>query len=317
MFRFVSSRNSVKLKKAYLAQYNVRLLQSKLDNLMANYPDIKAILPDDVTAKNLLVGNFKYLVKVYIAYTCYLHEKTSEERSIICNAFKKGGFNYESHKSKISNFLMNIDNGFEIHNCVYCDLEDVTTFTKADGSRVRKFETEHVLDKGECPLVALSLYNFVPSCRTCNSSDIKGSKTLGDTASEIVKLSPSAEGYDFDGKVRFEIKTITPGAPDLNIISHPDDYEIDFNVTDKIYRKSIDFFELKSRYNSGNNKIELLKWRDKRRHNPDNIIRQFAEIKKTTFEDVFEEMFELNLRKLQHYPMEKARREIIMEGDLR
>ena len=95
MFRFVSSRNSVKLKKAYLAQYNVRLLQSKLDNLMANYPDIKAILPDDVTAKNLLVGNFKYLVKVYIAYTCYLHEKTSEERSIICNAFKKGGFNYE------------------------------------------------------------------------------------------------------------------------------------------------------------------------------------------------------------------------------
>lgn len=30
MFRFVSSKNPVKLKKAYLAQYNVNLLQKKL-----------------------------------------------------------------------------------------------------------------------------------------------------------------------------------------------------------------------------------------------------------------------------------------------
>ena len=174
MFRFVSSKNPVKLKKAYLAQYNVNLLQKKLDKLMTDYPNIKAALSDDITVKKLLVGNFKYLAKVYSAYTSYLNGKTPEESLLIRSAFVKGGFNYDSHKSKIAKFLMNMNNGFDIHNCVYCDLEDVRTFTKADGSDVRKFETEHVLDKGVCPLVALSLYNFVPSCGTCNGPGIKG-----------------------------------------------------------------------------------------------------------------------------------------------
>ena len=51
MFRFVSSKNPVKLKKAYLAQYNVNLLQKKLDKLMTDYPNIKAALSDDITVK--------------------------------------------------------------------------------------------------------------------------------------------------------------------------------------------------------------------------------------------------------------------------
>lgn len=312
MFRFVSSKNPVKLKKAYLAQYNVNLLQKKLDKLMTDYPNIKAALSDDITVKKLLVGNFKYLAKVYSAYTSYLNGKTPEESLLIRSAFVKGGFNYDSHKSKIANFLMNMSNGFDIHNCVYCDLEDVRTFTKADGSDVRKFETEHVLDKGVCPLVALSLYNFVPSCGTCNGPGIKGMKTIGDTEGEIAKLSPSAEGYDFDGKVKFEVKVVTPGATDLNTTTHADDYEIDFNIIENIYQKSIDLFELKQRYNNKREKMELLKWRDKRRSNPNNIVQQFADIKKVTFDEMFEEMFELNLRRREHYPMEKARREVMM-----
>lgn len=44
MFRFVSSKNPVKLKKAYLAQYNVNLLQKKLDKLMTDYPNINNVL---------------------------------------------------------------------------------------------------------------------------------------------------------------------------------------------------------------------------------------------------------------------------------
>ena len=282
MFRFVSSKNPVKLKKAYLAQYNVNLLQKKLDKLMTDYPNIKAALSDDITVKKLLVGNFKYLAKVYSAYTSYLNGKTPEESLLIRSAFVKGGFNYDSHKSKIANFLMNMNNGFDIHNCVYCEL------------------------------VALSLYNFVPSCGTCNGPGIKGMKTIGDTEGEIAKLSPSAEGYDFDGKVKFEVKVVTPGATDLNTTTHADDYEIDFNIIENIYQKSIDLFELKQRYNNKREKMELLKWRDKRRSNPNNIVQQFADIKKVTFDEMFEEMFELNLRRREHYPMEKARREVMM-----
>ena len=80
MYRFVSSRNSVELKKAYLKEYDIPKLQRKLDRLMAKYPEIKAVLPDDISAKKLLVGNFKYLTRVNCAFTGYLNGKTNEEQ---------------------------------------------------------------------------------------------------------------------------------------------------------------------------------------------------------------------------------------------
>lgn len=312
MYRFVSSQNPVRLKKAYLEEYNIKLLQDKLDKLMKAYPEIRAVLPDKISAKKLLVGNFKYLTRVYCAFTDYLNGKTTAEKDSIKNAFKKGGFNYDSHKSKIADFLTNLANGFEIHNCVYCDLEDVTSFTKANGKKVRKFDTEHILDKGECPLVALSLYNFVPSCKICNSADIKGTKTIGDTEAEIAKLSPSAEDYDFENKVKFVVNLITPSITDLKATSHADDYEITFNVREILYQKSIDLFELKSRYNHGEVKLKLLKWREKRRNNPDNKILEYARWRMVSFEEAFEEFFELNLRRREHFIMEKARRDVML-----
>lgn len=314
MYRFVSSRNSVELKRAYLEKFDIDLLQRKLDRLMNAYPEIDAVLPDDISARKLLTGNFKYLAKAYCAFVGYLNGKTAEEKQAIVSAFVRGGFNYDSHKGKITKFLVDAVNGFEIHNCVYCDLEDVTTFVRADGSRVRRFETEHVLDKGECPLVALSLYNFVPSCGTCNGPAIKGTRTIGDTEAEIARLSPSAEGYDFEGKVKFEVKMVTPGVADLNAINHAGDYEVGFVVKEALYLKSIDLFELKPRYNHGNVKLELLKWREKRRSNPDNIVRQFAVLKNVSYDEMFEEMFELDLRRREHYPMEKARRDVMLMG---
>lgn len=312
MYRFVSSRNTVDLKIAYLGKYDIDQLQRKLDRLMTAYPEIEAVLPDDISAKKLLVGNFKYLTKVYCAFTGYLNGKPTEERASIKAAFVRGGFNYDNHKVKITKFLVDVTNGFEIHNCVYCDIEDVTTFTKANGTKVRKFETEHVLNKGECPLVGMSLYNFVPSCGICNGPAIKGTKTIGDTEAEIARLSPSAEGYNFEGKVAFEIKFKNPNVADLNAVSHPNDYDVDFNVRESIYQKSIDLFELKPRYNHGRVKLELLKWREKRRSNPDNKVQQLADLNMISFDEKFEEMFELELRRREHYPMEKARRDVML-----
>lgn len=312
MYRFVSSQRPVVLKKAYLKEYNVKELQRKLNILMLNYPEIKEVLPKNISAIKLLVGNFKYLTRVYCAFTDYLNKKETEEKTAIKKTFKDKGFNYDNHKSKIAKFLKNNTNGFEIHNCVYCDLEDITTFTKTDGTEVRKFETEHVLDKGECPLVGMSLYNFVPSCGTCNGTAIKGTKTIGDTEVEMARLSPSAEGYDFENKVKFDVKILIPDIDDLKAISHTDDYEIDFNVREALYQKIIDLFELKSRYNHGTVKVELLKWRDKRRENPDNKIQENARLLERSFKDTFEELFELDLRRREHYTMEKARRDVML-----
>lgn len=36
------------------------------------------------------------------------------------------------------------------------------------GVAKRQFDIDHFLPKGKCPPVALSLFNFVPSCPVCN-----------------------------------------------------------------------------------------------------------------------------------------------------
>lgn len=312
MFRFVSTENPVELKRRYLAKYNYKLLQKKLVGLLTLYPDIKDALPTDITAKKLLIGNFKYLAKVYCAFVDVMGNKSDEDKKTILEKFVQGGFRYDTHSSDIKQFLLDPTNEFDIYNCVYCDLESVREFTKVNGRKVRKFETEHVLDKGECPLVAMSLYNFVPSCGTCNGADLKGTRTIGDIEEEIAKLSPTAEGYDFDEKVNFVVDVLNPNAPDLRSLDHPDDYEISFDLKNKLYQKSIDLFELKQRYNEKLVKEELLFWREKRKNNPDNIVRQIADIRKVSFDELFEEYFELKKNKRNHTPMEKARREVMM-----
>lgn len=312
MYRFVSSANPVELKRRYLAKYNHKLLQKKLDKLLSLYPEIKAALPADISAKKLLIGNFKYLAKVYCAFVDEMGKKSEGDRKTILEKFVTGGFRYDTHKGDIKEFLLDPNNGFEIYNCVYCDLESVREFTKACGRKVRKFETEHVLDKGECPLVAMSLYNFVLSCDTCNGADMKGTKTIGDIEDEIAKLSPTAEGYDFDEKVKFVVDFLNPAASDLRPLDHPNDYEVSFDVKNKLYQKSIDLFELKQRYNEKLIKEELLFWREKRKNNPDNIVQQMADIRKVPFDELFEEYFELKKNKSNHAPMEKARREVMM-----
>lgn len=312
MYRFKSKVNPVVLKREYLRKFKMKSLQKKLDSLWTVYPEIKAVLPDDCDAKKLLIADFKYLTKVYFAFTGVIAGKDAVERKAICDAFTDGGFNYDNHKTIIGKFLMDSVNGFEIYNCVYCDLEEVASFVKVGGVNVRGFETEHVLNKGECPLVALSLFNFVPSCGICNGPAVKGTRTIGDTLDEVSKLSPTVNGYDFEEKVRFVVNYLDPKADVLSALTHLEDFEIGFDVKDGIYQKPIDLFELKPRYNKRVHKSELIKWWRKKRFYTDNKLKEIATDLGMTMEDTVEEQFELKLRKMNHYCMEKARRDVMM-----
>lgn len=312
MYRFSSSLPIATLKSRYLNKYNLRLLQQKFDRVKNRYPDLFAVLPADISARKLLVGNFDYLAKIYFAYKAYVAAISEADANAISTDLKDV-FKYSSHSTKIRNFLIDPNNGFEIFNCVYCDLVSVRVQTMPDGTTKRKFDTEHVLDKGECPLVALSLYNFVPSCKTCNSPDYKGTNPVGSTENEVVKLSPTSFGYDFAEQTKFVVNPRNPSFDDLDSQNHPDDYEIDIVYKDNIYKISSDLFGLIARYNERIVLVDMLKFRDKARSNPLNIVKQFAEIKGCTIEEMYNELFELDLRRREHYPMEKARRDIMLQ----
>ena len=122
------------------------------------------------------------------------------------------------------------------------------TFTdELSTKKVATFDIDHVLDKGSCPLVALSLFNFVPSCQVCNSR-IKHTGVLGRRDEPEVKLSPTYSGYDFDKAVKIRLHS-KYGNVYIDPVAHKDEYELDFQTYDEAYRYEVDFFKLKERYN--------------------------------------------------------------------
>ena len=90
------------------------------------------------------------------------------------------------------------------------------------------YKTEHILDKGNCPLVSLSLYNFVPSCGTCNGPDNKGSNTLGRSIEETILLSPTTPLNKFAEEVTFSVLPSTNEIKDLIMFRSDNDLQIVF-----------------------------------------------------------------------------------------
>lgn len=211
----------------------------------------KVLLPTKM--KELMVLPFTKLAAIYDMYVVLNIEKNK----IKLHDDLKELFNYKNrHTGKfrgmsddIINFFKDEKNGFKIYRCHYCDMSYINYFQYAKGKRTQ-FDLDHVLDKGRCPIVALSLYNLVPVCPTCNGPHIKGQRTMTITLAQRQKLSPTSTLYDFDNKVKIWIKPIAGKMHNTNILKRQDEYELDFDTTaDMDYKKEVEFFFLKERYN--------------------------------------------------------------------
>ena len=80
----------------------------------------------------------------------------------------KGGFG--SKKTKYSTY--NLAEALNVQTCVYCNRMYTKTVIKPH--KVTRPEFDHWYPQESFPLFALSFYNLIPSCHTCNSS-VKGS----------------------------------------------------------------------------------------------------------------------------------------------
>lgn len=121
------------------------------------------------------------------------------------------------------------------------------------------FDLDHVLPKGDCPIVALSLFNFVPSCQVCNEK-LKRKRTLGNDETQRSKLSPTSDHYDFDNQVTIVLRRRDGGVPKLNCLQHASEYRLTYECKDKDYEKSVGLFRLIERYNY--HKVEALRLQD-------------------------------------------------------
>lgn len=146
----------------------------------------------------------------------------SEQITIMGNSEKINCF-------MIQNFIDSDSRGLLV--CPYCNRNYINTRDRSLGA-----EMDHFYNKDTFPMFSISLYNFIPSCSTCNR--IKGTKTLkinpylrNDTQKVKFDLITDLDGY------RIEIKQDQDG--NLHTLAEREDLKndlIDILKLDEAYK---------------------------------------------------------------------------------
>ncbi len=102
--------------------------------------------------------------------------------------------------------------------CPYCN-RNYTNTVGTDNTKGTRFQYDHFFDKARYPYLALSFFNLVPSCNTCNS-DLKQSKQF----SVSKNIHPYIDGFGDNMKFTLFIKDID------FIAGKPSPYKIQFKI---------------------------------------------------------------------------------------
>lgn len=106
-------------------------------------------------------------------------------------------FNYEqfTNKNKEKWCRNKFFNLLEIEVCPYCQRNHISNFIDESDYERTTADLDHFYSQTDYPFLALSLYNFIPSCKTCNST-MKGKKGLN----VGTHIYPYNEGFEKDIK---------------------------------------------------------------------------------------------------------------------
>lgn len=197
-------------------------------------------------------------------------------------------FKYSRHfDDRIAKFFREHADQLHISSCYYCELAYVNVYTvvvRNSASTYQHFDVDHFLPKAKCPIIALSLFNFVPSCHVCNSR-IKLSYVLGTSKAQWVKFNPVSDAYNFEDNVKIRLRMHR--GPDTTF-KKKGDYYIYFRCKNG-FRTSVDFFRLEERYEF--HKSEAMRLKQLKAQYPQSARRKIARLLGTTEAKVKEDLF--------------------------
>lgn len=247
--------------------------------------------------KDLFVASFDLLCDYYEQYQ-------QIKLSDVALQEIEGIFRYSNgYDSAIASFFMDKAELLEIKTCYYCETAYVNTYTTWDNGKQetrRQFDVDHFLPKDKCPLLALSLFNFVPSCQVCNSR-LKLANVPGEGKAEYVLFSPSSETARFDDNIKVRLRFWTKGEGLKGRYIH-------FR-TESPYEKYVQFFRLEDRYEF--HKMEAVRLNDLKRRYPDTNVRNIARLLHYHPEIVKEDLFHLKYLQEGERCFEKMTRDIL------
>ena len=185
---------------------------------------------------------------------------------------------------------------FNFRTCFYCNKDFITNFEKEKKDLVSTFQLDHFYDKDTYPYLALSFYNLIPSCPTCNSSNVKGTKNTFTHDTRIGKfkiekcLKPNDIDFDFNEKVKFKL-FLEPSCKNLHIKSKDDiDIPLKEQFTDK-YDKYIEIFKLNERYKA--HKDIVYEMIQKAELYPESRLKELQNLTGIPFQQIKKDIFNL------------------------
>ena len=304
---------------AWIALANEYVLEFKdLDELEERWKNIKkahkvlSVFPE--TVEKLMSYTFSELIDVVERYQKLPHktQKQKDELAVIKSElqtkvfnYDKSGTGYKTHQGIISSFFRKKMDELNIHTCYYCDMAYINPYIVENDDIKSQFDLDHALAKDDCPLVALSLHNFVPSCPVCNER-LKRKTPLSDSLDGLKLVAPCSEDFVADKHIYFKVnqkRVCTSG-----FLRHGDCYcmKVDAHGVYSSYAK---LFRLEERYEY--HKGEALRLLDLKRKYPMSNIRQIARLMHKTADEVKEDIFGLHFSKNNHRCFDKMKRDIM------
>lgn len=147
------------------------LRENNLDDLIDSKPGELKELNSNFLEEILPINEFNNLENYYLATI----ENKKKLYPLIYDLFHDLSklFNYEwlSKKSLGENYsLYSLAESLNRRSCTYCNRTYTTTMVTKSNGKLMRPQFDHWYPKWKYPLLALSFYNLIPSCYTCNSS---------------------------------------------------------------------------------------------------------------------------------------------------
>lgn len=114
----------------------------------------------------LLVGNPQELIALHQSLNPLVHVKSKYLSAVV----KVFDYEWFTEKKERIYDAYELAKSLNITTCTYCNRNYTNTIITRKGEKISRPQFDHYFDKGTHPLLALSFFNLIPSCSTCNSS---------------------------------------------------------------------------------------------------------------------------------------------------
>lgn len=224
-------------------------------------------------------------------------------------------FNYEYFAKKSENRYDAYDlaKKLNVRTCLYCNRNYCLTVMIGRRSRDKftRPEFDHFFDKGDNPLLSLSIYNLLPSCKTCNSS-LKGKKKFNLTNYVHPYIDNVINFYTYRF-VPHDVPSILGGTSNLSIEITVASGDINLDKKIKTSKKLFRLEEIMSAHSEEIKDLFDIKHRFSERY--------FEELFKTystlglNYEDVYRVVFGVHYQEnnFSNRPFSKLKKDILIE----